>query len=110
MIYCARLLFTIEGIVMVIKRKKLLKPIPYDPLETLLDKNLVGKGFLECLQNNDPEGTIEVIAIYLKALNKKVNPDTNFSKSTFYKKLKNKNPTIKTLAKLVSASIPASRK
>jgi DNA-binding phage protein len=95
---------------MVRTRKNPLKPIPYDPLEDLLDEKIVGGAFLEYLQDNDHEGTLEVIAIYLEAINKKAHPDASFSKSTFYKSLKSKNPTLKTLAKLVSASMPTGRK
>lgn len=80
----------------------MLKPIPFDPTEELLDENFIGKAILECLQNNDPEGVMEVVAIYLNALNKaKSAQDVNLSRSTLYHSLKKKNPTIKTLAKLI---------
>lgn len=62
---------------------------------------------MECLQNNDPEGVIEVISIHLKALNQvKEATQPELPRSTVYHSLyKSKNPTIKTLAKLVHASI-----
>ena len=60
---------------------------------------------LECLQNNDPEGAMEMIAIYLDALNKaKLRKQTHLAKSTMYSALKHRNPTIKTLAKIMYAS------
>ena len=55
---------------------------------------------LECLQNNDPDGVMEIIAIYLEALNKaKLRQEANLPRSTLYSTLKHRNPTIKTLAK-----------
>ena len=65
---------------------------------------MVGLAILECLQNNDPEGVMEIIGIYLNALNKaKLLETTDLPKSTLYHSLKNKNPTLKTLAKVVSS-------
>ena len=74
------------------------------PLKYLLSEKTVGLAILECLQNNDPKGVMEVIIIYLNALNKaKLLEKADLSKSTFYYSLKNKNPTLKTLAKVVSS-------
>lgn len=74
------------------------------PLEYLTDEHTVGLAILECLQNNDPEGVIDVIKIYLNALNKaKLIEKADIPKSTLYYSLKNKNPTLKTLAKVVSS-------
>jgi DNA-binding phage protein len=56
----------------------------------------------ECLQNNDPEGAMEMIAIYLDAVNKsKLQKEASLPKSTLYSALKHGNPTIKTLAKIM---------
>ncbi len=75
------------------------------PLKYLTDQKNIGKAILECLQNNDPEGVMEVVSIYLEALNKsKLREAGEIPKSTFYHSLKHKNPTLKTLAKLVSSS------
>ena len=85
--------------------------IAYDPVEEMIDENFIGKAILECLKNNDPEGVMEVIEMYLGALEK-----THFveksqvPRSTLYHSLKSKNPTIKTLAKLVHATTIESRK
>ena len=79
--------------------------IAYDPIKEIIDENFIGKAILECLRKNDPEGVMEVIKMYLEALEK-----TQFvqkscvPKSTLYHSLKSKNPTIKTLAKLVHAT------
>jgi DNA-binding phage protein len=85
--------------------------IAYDPIKEMTDENFIVKAILECLRNNDPEGVMEVIQMYLAALEK-----TQFvqkalvPKSTLYHSLKSKNPTIKTLAKLVHATTIESRK
>lgn len=79
------------------------KLIPYSPTAELLDENFIGKAILECLKNNDSEGVIEVISIYLNTLNKTSTRDL-IPRSTLYHALKHKNPTIKTLAKLVHSS------
>ena len=44
--------------------------IAYDPVEEMTDENFIGKAILECLKNNDPEGVMEVIEMYLGALEK----------------------------------------
>lgn len=60
---------------------------------------------LEYLKNNDPEGVIEVISTYLNAIEKThFAKKANIPKSTLYHSLKSKNPTIKTLAKIIHAS------
>lgn len=74
------------------------------PSSYLIDEQNVGLAILECLQNNDPEGVMEVVAIYIDAMNKaKLIEAGEIPKSTFYHSLKNKNPTLKTLAKMVSS-------
>lgn len=79
--------------------------IAYDPVGELKDENFIGKAIFECLINNDPEGVMEVIGIYLSALEKnKLVRNAHVPKSTLYHSLKSKNPTIKTLAKIVHAT------
>lgn len=75
-----------------------------DPLGYLTNEENVGLAILDCLRNNDPEGVMEVVGIYLNAMNKaKLIEEGEISKSTLYHSLKSKNPTIKTLAKIVSS-------
>lgn len=75
----------------------------YSPTEEILQGDLIGKALLECLRKNDPEGAMEVIAIYLNTLQKaKKTKQTHLPRSTLYHSLKYKNPTIKTLAKILS--------
>ena len=77
-----------------------------NPTEELLNEELIGRAIWECLRNGDSEGVIEVISIYLEAANKtQVAKDSHIARSTMYHTLKSKNPTVKTLAKLVHACI-----
>lgn len=86
------------------KLKKGAKVIPYSPTKELLDENFIGLAIMECLKNDDPEGVIEVIQAHLNALNKaRFSKAADLPRSTMYHLLKSKNPTIKTLAKLVHA-------
>lgn len=75
------------------------------PLKQLVDTQQTALAMLECLQNNDPDGAMEMISIYLEALNKaKLQKEADLPKSTMYSALKHKNPTIKTLAKIMYSS------
>ena len=75
------------------------------PLKQLIDTQQTALAMLECLQNNDPDGAMEMISIYLEALNKaKLQKEADLPKSTMYSALKHRNPTIKTLAKIMYSS------
>lgn len=75
------------------------------PLKELIDPQQTALAILECLQNNDPEGVMEMVTIYLDALNKtRLIKKAKLPKSTMYSALKHRNPTIKTLAKIMHAS------
>jgi DNA-binding phage protein len=77
-----------------------------NPTEELLNEELIGRAVWECLKEGDSEGVIEVISIYIEAMNKtEVAKESSMARSTMYHTLKNKNPTIKTLAKLVHACL-----
>lgn len=81
------------------------KLIPYSPTKEILNEDFIGKAILECLKNNDSQGVIEVISTYLNTMNKiKSAKIASLPRSTLYHSLKGKNPTIKTLAKLIHAS------
>src|SRR5437762_14296249 len=101
-----------------IRRKKSLENIPklrlkkgvklskHDPFKALLDEKLIAQAFWECLKDNDPEGAMEVISAHLNALNKvHLAKEAEMPRSTLYHSLKSKNPTIKTVAKLIHCSI-----
>lgn len=74
----------------------------HDPLKTITNEKLVAQAFWECLRNNDPEGAAEIIAIHLSSLNKiRLSKEAEIPRSTIYHSLRNKNPTLKTIAKLI---------
>lgn len=74
----------------------------HNPSDYLTNIDNIGKAIVECLENNDPEGVMEVIAIYLEAVNKsKLSQNIHLHRQTMYSTLKHKNPTIKTLAKIM---------
>lgn len=78
----------------------------YDPTEALLDEERIGRAIWECLKDGDSEGVIEVIQIHLKACNKaQLAKEAHLPKTTLYHSLRSKNPTIRTLAKLVHACV-----
>jgi DNA-binding phage protein len=76
----------------------------FSPTQELLDEELIALAIWECLKNNDPEGIAEVIQAHLEAVNKAhAARNALLPRSSMYNALKGKNPTIKTLAKLVTA-------
>lgn len=85
--------------------KKRIKPglgvEQYDPTKALLDEERIGRAIWECLKNGDHEGVIEVIKIHLNKA--ELAKKAQLPKTTLYHTFRNKNPTIKTLAKLVQA-------
>jgi DNA-binding phage protein len=75
----------------------------HHPEKTLLDKKIIAQAVWECLEDNDPEGVIEVIEAHLEAVNKQQKAvDVKLPRSTLYSSLKGRNPTIKTLAKMIN--------
>lgn len=85
------------------KLKKNVHVTEIDSAKRLTDEKLIGEAIFDCLKNNDPQGVIEIIEIYLNAINKvKAAEASKLSRATMYKAFKNKNPTIRTLAKLVN--------
>jgi DNA-binding phage protein len=73
----------------------------HNPSEYLSNPDNIGRAILECLENNDPQGVMEVIAIYLEKVNKSKLSEGKLHRQTVYSALKHKNPTIKTLARLM---------
>lgn len=87
----------------IFRLKKNAKVIPYSPTKELLDEKFIALAVWECLKNNDPEGVIEIIEAHLHVVNKsKAAGETHLPRSSMYNALKAKNPTVKTLAKLVN--------
>lgn len=76
-----------------------------NPIKDLTDQQQISLAIFECLLNNDPQGAMEMIDIYLDAVNKaKLRRATRLPKSTMYSAKKHRNPTIKTLAKMMYIS------
>ncbi len=74
----------------------------HNPSDYLTNPENIGKAILECLENNDPEGVMEVIGIYIEAMSKtKLAQSSELHRQTLYSALKHRNPTVKTLAKLM---------
>ncbi len=77
----------------------------YNPTERLLDEDHIARAIWFCLKNNDPEGVVEIIDAHNYAKNRTAAAKANdLPRTTLYHALKGKNPTIKTLAKMVCCS------
>ena len=77
----------------------------YDPLVNLLNTDRMGAAIMECLLDNDTEGVLEIIEGYLYAVNRtQFLKEAQIPRSTLYNFFKRRNPTIKTLAKIIHAS------
>lgn len=75
---------------------------PLELSKDLTDDKLVAQAFWECLKENDPEGAMEMVAIYVREVNKlKHSKEKNISRSTLYRSLRRKNLTIKSAAKIL---------
>lgn len=84
------------------KLKKELDLTDYSPTEELLDEKFIAMAIWDCFKNNDPEGIVEIIETHLEIVNKsQAAKAAKLSRSSLYKALKEKNPTLKTVAKLV---------
>ncbi len=74
----------------------------YDPIKNLLDKQKMGAAVMECLIENDTEGVLEIIESYLYAIGRtQFLKNAKIPRSTAHNFLKRRNPTIKTLAKIM---------
>ncbi len=69
-----------------------------------LSPEFIGAAIMECLLNNDPQGVVQLLTIYLQEHNKvQFLKRAHVSRSTAYQAFRHKNPTIRTLAKIVSS-------
>lgn len=77
-----------------------------NPTEELANEELISRAVWECLREEDSQGVVEVITAYVRAINKleTVNKSST-TRSAGSHTFKSKNPTIKTLAKLVHSSV-----
>lgn len=84
--------------------KKGVKIKKFDP-DKYLSKDFIGAAIMECLLNNDPEGIIELLNIYLSEHNKtEIFKEAKISRSTAYQAFRHRNPTLRTLAKIISTA------
>ena len=75
------------------------------PINELADPDQTAKAVFECLMDNDPQGAMEIIEMYLEAVNKaSLMRVAKLPKSTMYSAFRHRNPTIRTLAKIMSSS------
>jgi DNA-binding phage protein len=87
-----------------LRLKKGVKVARFDP-DKYLSAEFIGAAIMECLLDNDPEGIVELLSIYLQEHNKvEFLKKAHVSRSTAYQAFRHKNPTIKTLAKIVSTA------
>lgn len=88
-----------------LRLKKGAKVTKHDPFKALLNEKLIAQAFWQCLKENDPEGAMEIINAHLNALNKvQFAKESEISRSTVYHSMKSKNPTLRTIAKLIHCS------
>ena len=77
----------------------------HHPEKTFMNEKLVSEGILECLKENDTEALMEIIEGCLSVLNRaKFSRESKVPRRTLYHALRRRNPTIKTLAKIMHAS------
>jgi DNA-binding phage protein len=77
----------------------------YDPIKNLLDTKKMGAAIMECFLKNDTEGVLEVLESYIYAVNRtQFLKEAKVPRSTAYNVFKRRNPTIKTLAKIMHAT------
>jgi DNA-binding phage protein len=92
-----------------LKLKKGAPVIAYSPTQELLDEKFIRNALWECLKNNDSEGAMEILSAHLEAASRELASKEalcrrhSLARSTLYHSVKGKNPTLKTIAKLVSA-------
>ena len=80
--------------------------VEHDPLKEILNEEFIDAAILECLKNNDPQGAMEVLEIYinaLKSVKSEVFAEVDLPKTTAYRSFRSKNPTLKTFSRLMHA-------
>ena len=77
----------------------------YDPIKNLLDPKRLGAAVMQCLMENDTNGALEIMESYLYAVDRtQFLKDAKIPRSTAYNVFKRRNPTLKTIAKMMHAS------
>jgi probable addiction module antidote protein len=77
----------------------------FDATKKLVDEDFIAKAVWDCLKDNDPEGVMEILEAHLEAVSRmKLAKDGNIPRATLYHALSSRNPTLRTLAKIVHAA------
>jgi len=77
----------------------------YDPTKALANETRIAKAIWECLKDGDHEGVVEILEAHLMAVNKlKFSREANIPRATLYHSFRSKNPSLKTLAKIIHAA------
>src|SRR5947207_5673408 len=90
----------------VLKIRKNAGVVEHDLLKEFLNEEFIHAAIMECLKNNDPEGAMEILQIYINALHKakkELFTEAQVPKTTAYHSLRSKNPTLKTFSKRLYA-------
>lgn len=76
---------------------------PFITGERLRDKDLIVRALLECFEQNDPDGVIEILDAHFSAINKsEFSEKSHISRRTLYDILHgSRNPTLKVLTKCI---------
>ncbi len=76
----------------------------WNPKTELLNKSFVLEVVVECLKNGDPNGAMEAVLTYIRAVNRrKLSRESHVPRSTIEHCLDHGNPTLETAFKLLSA-------
>ncbi|MCC6127815.1 MAG: hypothetical protein IT584_01260 [Chlamydiae bacterium] len=69
----------------------------FDSSRKLRDEKFIGIAIMQCLVANDPEGVLKILEGHIGSMSKSLKAPT----ATMHELFKSKNPSIKTLAKIV---------
>ncbi len=78
----------------------------HSPVTSFKDRASVSIALLQCLENGDPEGFVEILDAYLNVNRTQLAKKTHLARSTVQQAFsKHGNPTLKTLARIVHEAI-----
>ena len=90
----------------IVKNKKTPHLLKHDPSDFFKSHEKVALALLTSLEEGDAGAFLEILNVYLSANRTKISKETKLSRTTIQKALSEKgNPTIRTLAKIVSQAI-----
>jgi probable addiction module antidote protein len=90
----------------IIKSKKTPHLLKHNPSDFFKSHEKVALALLTSLEEGDPGAFLEILNVYLSANRTKISKETKLSRTTIQKALsKNGNPTISTIAKIVSQAV-----